>query len=71
MKVFKDYEDYRLNKNRDNIEEALEAYLISKNRSSSNFPNSNRSYRNLNGKLQNCFIGLKSRKRSEIHIRKS
>lgn len=30
MKVFKDYEDYRLNKNRDNIEEALEAYLISK-----------------------------------------
>ena len=30
MKVLKDYEDYRLNKNRDNIEEALEAYLISK-----------------------------------------
>lgn len=28
MKVFQDYEDYRLNENRNNIEEALEAYLI-------------------------------------------
>ena len=28
-KVFKDYEDYRLNRNRDDIEDALEAYLIS------------------------------------------
>lgn len=29
MKVFKDYEDYGLDKNRDNIEDAFEAYLIS------------------------------------------
>jgi predicted ATP-binding protein involved in virulence len=30
MKVFKEYEDYQLDKNRENLEEALEAYLISK-----------------------------------------
>lgn len=59
MRVFKEYEDYRLNRNRENLEEALEAYLISKKSQLIKFSEGQSNLGNLNLKILKLFEWFK------------
>lgn len=59
MRVFKEYEDYRLNRNQENLEEALEAYLISKKSQLIKFSEGQSKLGNLNLKILKLFEWFK------------